>query len=160
MGIDIESYRVRIGMFVPKGPKCFKSRNSFKFTNNLENLKFNKSKKTTLQEIFISSLVWILLLTMSTMKIRNNQSQITENKQKFGHSCDVFQTLPSSFSVGISWSYSSANGNLMHYIYGNRRNLGYKYFSWNCDRGLLSKHKIEDVRIFAQKHKPHFMSIS
>ena len=40
MGIDIESYRVRIGMFVPKGLKCFKSRNSFNFTNSLENLKF------------------------------------------------------------------------------------------------------------------------
>ena len=48
----------------------------------------------------------------------------------------------------------------MHYTNGNRRNLGYRYFSWNCDRGLLSKNKIEDIRVFASKHSPHLIAIS
>ena len=66
----------------------------------------------------------------------------------------------SSWCFGLSWSYPTSKINVLHYTYGNRRNLGYKYFSWNCDRGLLSKHKIEDVRIVAEKYKPHFMAIS
>ena len=45
-------------------------------------------------------------------------------------------------------------------MYGNRRNLGYKYFSWNCDRAYLSKNKIEDVKQIATRHKPHFIGIS
>ena len=47
-----------------------------------------------------------------------------------------------------------------HYVGNKKRNCGYKYFTWNCDRGLLSQKKIEDIEIFALKHKPHFMGIS
>ena len=49
---------------------------------------------------------------------------------------------------------------LNHIINGNRRNVGYKYFSWNCDRGLIGKNKIDDIRIFAAKYKPHFIAVS
>ena len=31
---------------------------------------------------------------------------------------------------------------------------------WNCDRGLLSQNKIEDIKKFASRHRPHFMGIS
>ena len=62
--------------------------------------------------------------------------------------------------AGLNWSYGNAKVNLSHYVYGNRKNIGYKYFSWNCDRGLISKHKIEDVRVFAARHRPHFIAVS
>ena len=68
--------------------------------------------------------------------------------------------ISSQWVSGLCWSYSRTKTNLAHYTYGNRRNLGYRFFFWNCDRGLLSKHKIEDVRVFAAKHSPHFMAIS
>ena len=45
-------------------------------------------------------------------------------------------------------------------MFGNRRNIGYKYFTWNCDRGLLTKNKLEDIKCFAVDHKPDFMGIS
>ena len=38
--------------------------------------------------------------------------------------------------------------------------MGYKYFNWNCDRGLLSKNKLDDIKRIADKHHPHFMGIS
>ena len=49
---------------------------------------------------------------------------------------------------------------ICHILFGNRRNIGYKYFSWNCGRGLLSKNKLDDVKNISQRHKPHFMGIS
>lgn len=49
---------------------------------------------------------------------------------------------------------------ICHILYGNRTNLGYKYFSWNCDRALISQNKIEDIKITANRHKPHFMGIA
>ena len=49
---------------------------------------------------------------------------------------------------------------LCHIIFGNRTNIGYKYFSWNCDRALLQQKKIEDIKLIANRHKPHFMGIS
>ena len=44
--------------------------------------------------------------------------------------------------------------------FGNKRNIGYKYLSWNCDRGFLAHRKIDDIKLFAQKYKPDFMGIS
>ena len=62
--------------------------------------------------------------------------------------------------IGIYWSYGLSINKLNHIIHGNRRNIGYRYFSWNCDRGILGKNKILDIKLFAAKHKPHFMGIS
>ena len=62
----------------------------------------------------------------------------------------------------VTWASSSclSMNKLWHILYGNRRNLGYKYFFWNCDRGFLSKNKIEDVKQVVSRHKPHFLGIS
>ena len=47
-----------------------------------------------------------------------------------------------------------------HIMEGNKRNPGYKYFSWNCDRGFLSEHKLDDLKCFAFRNKPHVISVS
>ena len=62
----------------------------------------------------------------------------------------------------LTWASSSSLSinKLCQILFGNRRNLGYKYFSWNCDRAYLSKNKIEDVKQIATRHKPHFIGIS
>ena len=57
-------------------------------------------------------------------------------------------------NIGLKWSYGLSVNKLNHILNGNRRNVGYKYFSWNCDRGLIGKNKIDDIRIFAAKYKP------
>ena len=117
MAICIESYRARIGTYVPNKSK------TKKFYQNV-----NKKRKSTKQS---SIHLWLALISIIIIPY-----------------------------LGLKWPYPSFKGNLEHYIYGNKRNCGYKYFSWNCDRGFISKHKIEDVRIFAEKHKPHFIAIS
>ena len=45
----------------------------------------------------------------------------------------------------LNWGLNISINKLCHILNGNRRNFGYKYFSWNCDRGLLSKNKLENV---------------
>ena len=49
---------------------------------------------------------------------------------------------------------------LCHIMDGNRRNPGYKYFSWNCDRGFISENKLEDLKCFAFRNKPHVINVS
>ena len=60
---------------------------------------------------------------------------------------------------GVTYSFESSSNKLMHSLNGNRRNLGYKYFVWNCDRAFLSDNKIEDVKVFVEQRKPHVFSI-
>ena len=107
-----------------------------------------------------------LHLPTNSMKIpsilpQSSQSnQSSKNQLQFDRSSiNQSQINPSSKNC-INWDSGLSNNKRSHILYGNRRNLGYKYFSWNCDRGLLAKHKIEDVRVFAARHKPHFMGIS
>ena len=54
--------------------------------------------------------------------------------------------------------YPVCNNKLCHSLNGNRRNLGYNYFMWNCDRGLLSENKIEDIKFFVEKRNTHIMA--
>ena len=154
MDISIETYRTRIGTFVPRETGTFKLRT--RSLNPTEgNLKY-KLKKTKFHEIFIFCLVWLLLWENGSISSRSNvHDRVIENNQTLEPRCCIVKPDVSFWSLGLRWSYSRSKINILHYIYGNRRNLGYKYFSWNCDRGLLSKHKIEDVRNFATKHNPH-----
>ena len=159
MGISIESYRIRIGTFVPKEPKSFKIKR-YKFSSNSCNIKY-KLKKTTIREVFISCMVWIMIYSSMTIwNTSNVQSQLLRSNRIIEPGCDNVQSFSNQWGAGLSWSYSRSKVNLMHYTNGNRRNLGYRYFSWNCDRGLLSKNKIEDIRVFASKHSPHLIAIS
>ena len=73
----------------------------------------------------------------------------------------TFSSLPvPQYQAGLSWSNPLSVNKLCHIIYGNRTNFGYKYFTWNCDRALLSQSKIEDIKYIADRHKPHFMGIA
>ena len=49
---------------------------------------------------------------------------------------------------------------LCHSLNGNRRNIGYTYLALNCDKGFLAQKKIEDVKISAEKYRPHVIGIS
>ena len=61
---------------------------------------------------------------------------------------------------GISWSYPSSGNKLVHALNGNKRNIGYKYLSWNCDRGFLSENKIDDLKVAINRHKPFLIGVS
>ena len=61
---------------------------------------------------------------------------------------------------GILWSTSNTVNSLMHALFGNKRNLGYKYLAWNCGRGFLSEWKIDDLKMTIQRHKPLVIGVS
>ena len=48
----------------------------------------------------------------------------------------------------------------MHALFGNKRNIGYKYLAWNCGRGFISENKIEDLKMTIERHKPLVIGIS
>ena len=54
--------------------------------------------------------------------------------------------------------YAKQMNKFCHMRDGNRQNPGYKHFAWNCDRGFLNK--LEDVKCYASRHKPHTMGVS
>ena len=161
MGVTIETYRCRIGLFSPSSKRKQKLKSCT--TKTKYNLRRHKFERTSCLDIFISCLIWSALFGSFSCYL---DPEISLDKQNIGsqrnYSLKSNETESKLYcwTAGLNWSYGETNTNLSHYIYGNRKNVGYKYFSWNCDRGLISKHKIEDVRVFAARHKPHFLSIS
>ena len=61
---------------------------------------------------------------------------------------------------GICWSFCNKGNKLSHALLGNKRNIGYKYLSWNCARGFLSENKIDDLKLTIDRHKPHLIAVS
>ena len=72
--------------------------------------------------------------------------------------CEI--SLKNHMHSGVNWSSTNNTNKLCHILFGNRRNMGYSYFIWNCDRGFISKNKLEDIKLVAHKYHPHFMGIS
>jgi hypothetical protein len=67
----------------------------------------------------------------------------------------IHQEIIQKYLIGINWMFPVNNNTIWYCLNGNRRNLGYKYVMWNCDRGVLS----EDIELFAEKRMPHIMAI-
>ena len=65
-----------------------------------------------------------------------------------------------SIRRGISWSFPNLGSKLAHALFGNKRNIGYKYLSWNCGRGFLSEQKIDDLKHTINRHKPQLIGVS
>ena len=168
MAISIEMYRQSIGTFVP-------SLRIKKSKPNKNNLSYISSRKFIILK-YIISLIIITSITFGLLLIEDAECRLQENainerlpttagpvyinQDTFINFCDKETIYSWIVGMTLNWPYANVSTNLSHYIYGNRRNVGYRYFSWNCDRGLLSKHKIEDIKLFAARHKPHFMGIS
>ena len=162
MGVTIEIYRCRIGMFMPSQKqkqkmKQYSSNKSFNLRRK------SKSERVSYLDIVLSCLIWTALFG-SFAYYSDSESFLEYQNLGFQTSSVLKSNAPESknhyWAAGLNWSYVKTNFNLSHYIYGNRKNTGYKYFSWNCDRGFISKHKIEDVRVFAARHRPHFIAVS
>ena len=152
MGICLETFRIHIGTYLLRHSKISKVK-CYQPSSNMLYPKC-KTRKMTLREVFVSCLIWLMLLNCSTeWNLSADQNEIKRVIYSVEPGCkDIYF---SQWATGLSWSYSRT----LYYTYGNRRNLGYHYFSWNCDRGLLSKHKIEDIQVFAAKHSPHLSEV-
>ena len=60
------------------------------------------------------------------------------------------------------WSIGSKKkmNKLNHALNGNRRNLGYKYLAWNCDKGFVAEKKLDELKVYMHKSKPLIAGVS
>ena len=57
-----------------------------------------------------------------------------------------------------SWHCIVKTNTLLKCINGNR-NQFYKYSSWNCDRGLLTHNKLDDIKVYISRELPTAFSV-
>ena len=159
MGICLEQYRQRIGTFQPKviKPK-FLLRTSPKYSQPYpfrasESIK----RRPSLRELLSCATLYLLffMIFSGSYHIDQNTPSCVYSMAGKMKGETFFEPCNSKFF----WMKKKSINKLCHAINGNRRNPGYKYFSWNCDRGFLSGKKIEDLKCYSQRTKPHIMSV-
>ena len=156
MGIDIANYRQRIGTFHPTGNK-HKSRGQLNarqfefFTNQASKCNRNKTF-----DILVGLGIYLAIYILISGSIDYEDCDLSSK------SLNIKNISPtSSFSNGqFYWMTARQMNKYFHISNGNRRNPGYKYFSWNCDRGILSDNKTEDLKCCAFRNNPHVISVS
>ena len=121
-----------------------------------------QKRKLSCREQIIALFLYIFIaytLVGNNLKYEGTNSQLKKTTLLCNSLEDNEIFVQSNFKQG--WGSSLSINKLSHIKNGNkRRNIGYKYFTWNCDRALLSQNKLADIKIFASRHKPHFMAIS
>ena len=154
MGVSIECYRQRIGCFKNTGVK-------------MKRYSVSKNQILNIRTRFIFSFLirTILLFTLfhSTVSISHINSSSAGTFRTSVNLLKGAKGFPIEHSIRncrISWPYSNSGNNLIHAICGNKRNVGYKYLSWNCGRGFLSEHKIDDLKMTINRHRPHVVAVS
>ena len=171
MGISIDAYRQVIGSFQFRNQKKAKLISSGWKSASEANIKskLRITKPIKLCEILLGLVAWAFILSIvhsdvwNQCKIEKGENLIRNLSTTAGKSQNVahFNFIEILHNQrGITFSFETTEINqLMHSLNGNRRNLGYKYFVWNCDRAFISENKIEDVKIFVEDKKPHAFAI-
>ena len=156
MGIGLDCYRQRIGTFANSKPGIKTRKSKSEISRKLNNLFANGRKtKVPIADIIIGTLIYLAIYAFI---LAGNFPEETNDKVSF-----VLVDQSSYKNITNStfcWLTSKEINKLVHTLNGNRRNPGYKYFAWNCDRGYLKENKLEDVKNYASRHTPHLMSIS
>ena len=151
--IDVELFRARIGVF--QCPRPYRTKNR-KFGYQCSKVyKINKSSNQTMINILLFLAMTLPSFYLSQYVPQQNFRFGCINKSRFSESC-----MEWVWCQGISWSSPAAANKLCHLTYGNRRNQGYKYCSWNCDKGFINENKIDDVKLFIEKYSPHVVGVS
>ena len=149
MSISIESYRQRIGRF------------SYTPYFKLQNILIRPCKTSTTPMYMLRMLLFLslFLLALAPISCSSQYSKTTScSTTTFNPKNDPLLSPP--WKYGISWSSSNDGSGLTHSTNGNRRNVGYKYLSWNCGRGFISENKLEDLKMCIGKHEPHVIGVS
>ena len=144
MGISIQMYRQRIGLFRHSGHIIF-----------TEDRIDGKSQKLSFKSLFIWTFFFVIFTSVQFSTSRTDfmcfsvSSSVSSFKTtsllndteylSLGYSKIRVDIIENNFStVGLSWSYSCPSHNkLCHSLCGNRR-IGYSIAFWNCRRKLLS----------------------
>ena len=165
MGVDLCTYRHRIGLFQYSSTKTTKVKIKLK---KCPHQKFNLFANILLLHIAASS-----LLLDKSVPVSSSSPPITDGPRN--HIFDTMSqhstgTAPKSPEARISWPFgisgsrSSGVNKTVKMKNGNRRAIGYNIAAWNCGRGLISKKntdtdKLVDIKLFIQEHKPHLLGI-
>ena len=131
MGISLEAYRSNIGTF-----QFRKSINSKTGKTSWYKSKLNshlssktKSRKTPTLGDFVISFLFYSIVFYAFFQCEHEAFAYRGNI-----SSQKVQDKLEKLNLGtLNWGTSLSINKLCHIIYGNRRNVGYKYFGWNCD---------------------------
>ena len=165
MGIDIQTYRNRIGRFRHSGIKCKTFRN---FENSLKSRieKYYKKKNDSNRISFSETLMLIIFYTLAFLllyqnnhnytykEIESTNTKISLEKQPYFHL--QMRSNSEYWSIGSKKKMNKLN----HALNGNRRNLGYKYLAWNCDKGFVAEKKLDVLKVYMHKNKPLIAGVS
>ena len=174
MGISLASYRQVIGSFQCRGQKNAKIiHTGWKSSPETEaRSKLKCSECIKISEILLGLACWTTIFIIAngglwaSPQTTKPALQICESlsKHQVHYVSLACIKITESFGLfhrkgGINYSFEANTNKLVHSLTGNRRNLGYKYFVWNCDRAFLSDNKMEDIKVFVEQKKPHVFSI-
>ena len=145
MGITLQQYRISIGTYSKSGlPKLgIKNRR----TLDKLNIRMNRNQKRLLFQLFVWTLTYLFLnaslFTTATDEPRHCMGA-SHMKVETQVCLKTFPQKLQEYLISpqyLTWASSSSLSinKLCQILFGNRRNLGYKFFSWNCDRAYLSK---------------------
>ena len=135
MTVSIETHRSRIGLYSLSSTRKslvfrVKSAKALETFNHFINMKRNHGQ-----------CLCILLYILMCLRLVNcppaNQTTTSSNGMTLSQprrtgSRNIFSAL-----THIRWDSGLTINKLCHIKFGNRRNFGYKYLSWNCDRGFF-----------------------
>ena len=159
MGVDIENYRQKIGNFQPscKKHKIKSGINRKQLNFFLDQFMKSKRKEINGWDFFIGMGFYLVIFILISGYGENINSGCTNNKLTMDENMITFSNQSNS---NFFWMTSKQINKACHILEGNKRNPGYKYFSWNCDRAFLSGNKLEDLKCYAFRHKPHLICAS
>ena len=69
---------------------------------------------------------------------------------------NIVQT--SLWQSGLMGLNANATNQVCHSLNGNRKQQGLTVASWSCGRSVIQK--IDDIKLFIKKHRPHLFAIS
>ena len=155
MGISIQTYRCRIGTYVPKN-RLKLQKNSYKCTS---------CRYTTYPRNLISARLFVMfiLIVSSFYSLANHSHQ--QNLSTFGlvklnytksSLADFLGYMPPYINIPNSKCTSNFYA---RYTYGNRSNRFIKLSHWNAGSAFL-ENKINDIENVIATHHPHLLGIS
>ena len=156
MGIDIEAYRQKIGTFQPNIMKQ-KTRGEMKkkmseFLNRASKFRRNE---LNIFEILMCLGFYLAIINEVSGTLQNKS--VSETNLTINENIYTFESQSNSMYL---WMTTKQINKICHIMEGNKRNPGYKYFSWNCDRGFLSGKKLDDLKCYVLRNKTHIISVS
>ena len=170
MGIEINIYRSRIGTFQFNIEQQVKSKYKLsKYYNSKTSSYLNLvilflitsplSPYNAAPDLHSPNLTYSVNKTMIPASSINTKTTFNRYSILLPHSCLEPQQTCNHWNSGLKFCGGSEINKVMHMQNGNRRNLGYKIASWNCNRGLLQAGegesiKLTEIKLFIEEH-PH-----